>query len=507
MFEDAENDPCLSKEEAQPLIAELRTALQHQQYRRLHEQKQSLLIVVAGLDGAGKGSAINQLNTWLDPRYVHTLAYGKLTSGEAMRPAMWRYWRDLPAKGSIGVVFGSWYASLLSEAVRKRPDHDKIMLYSTLINRFEAMLAAENVQVVKLWYHLSKQAQHERTQRLLADPAMAWRVTKADLKVQKKFQRLRHAAHTTLELTNRSYAPWVVVPSADDTLRSVRTAEVVLQALQQPSGQVIHTDEAPAWPMAAHKATLREVDYRTQLKKDNYAEQLSHWQGRLAQVVRSDAFKERSLVLAFEGQDAAGKGGAIRRVTEALDIRSYAVHPISAPSAEELSRPYLWRFWRSLPRHGHAAIFDRTWYGRVLVERVEKLISPTRWRQAYDEINSFESQMVANGTVVIKFWLAVSKAEQLRRFQEREDSPFKQYKITEDDWRNRSKWLAYHTATEDMLAHTNTLLAPWYVIPANDKRYARVEVLKNIVLTLEGLDKQKVLYSEPPVPHQSSEIL
>lgn len=507
MFKDAETDPCLSKDEAQQRIAELRTALQHQQYRRLHEQKQSLLVIVAGIDGAGKGSAINQLNTWLDPRYVHTLAYGKLTSGEAMRPAMWRYWRDLPAKGSIGVVFGSWYASLLGEAVRKRPDHDKIMLYATLINRFEALLAAENVQVVKLWYHLSKAAQQERTQRLLADPATAWRVTKADLKVQKKFERLRHAAHTTLELTTRSYAPWVIIPSADDNLRAVRTAEVVLQALQQPPSPTIHVDEAPALPTPSYKASLRGVDYRAQLNKESYAEQLSHWQGRLAQVVRSEAFKERSMVLAFEGQDAAGKGGTIRRITEALDIRSYSVHPISAPSTEELARPYLWRFWKPMPRHGHAAIFDRSWYGRVLVERVEKLISPTRWRQAYDEINGFESQMAANGTVVLKFWLAVSKGEQLRRFQEREASPFKQYKITDEDWRNRRKWMAYHTATEEMLAHTHTVLAPWHVIPANDKRYARIAVLQQIVQTLESLENNTPLYSEPPVPQQSSEIL
>jgi polyphosphate kinase 2 (PPK2 family) len=237
---------------------------------------------------------------------------------------------------------------------------------------------------------------------------------------------------------------------------------------------------------------LEHLDYTARLDGKEYDEQLAAWQSRLAGLVRHDKFKTRSLILAFEGQDAAGKGGAIRRVTHALDARQYHIHPISAPSDAELAHPYLWRFWRSLPLPGRVSVFDRSWYGRVLVERVEKLIAPQDWQRAYSEINQFEAQLSNHGAIIVKFWLAVTADEQLRRFHEREESPFKNFKITPDDWRNRKKWHNYVQAADEMLARTDTPQAPWHVLSANDKQHARVAVLRHIVETLEkALGKDK----------------
>lgn len=230
---------------------------------------------------------------------------------------------------------------------------------------------------------------------------------------------------------------------------------------------------------------LAGLDYEAREDKQDYESELGLLQGRLARAVRSEKFRQRSLVLAIEGQDAAGKGGAIQRVVQALDARQYDITPIAAPLPHELARPYLWRFWRHMPRQNRIAIFDRSWYGRVLVERVEKLTAPGLWRRAYAEINDFERQLTDNGAIVIKFWLAITQDVQLERFKEREKTPFKRYKITPDDWRNRKKWQEYAQAANEMLARTDLPHAPWYPIPANDKRYARLQVLRHIVETLE----------------------
>ena len=484
MFAHAQSDPSLSKDDYEAQEARLRVALLKAQYRRLERAEQALLVVVAGIDGAGKGDTINLLNEWMDPRHIKTMAFGPPEGEELERPALWRYWNDLPAKGRTGIVFGSWYVPLLREAARKKPRTRRIEAHAESIRRFEALLAAEGVQVIKLWYHLSAQAQRQRTQQLLATPETAWQVTPADRKVQKKYTRLCEAGRQAIELTDSPHAPWTVIPSADDRLRAIRTSETVLDALRRRPPRVAAGPARPA-PATRPPQRLARVDDDARVDKDEYTAALPLWQGRLAKAVRSPAFRERSLVLVFEGQDAAGKGGAIRRVTRALDARQFDLTPIGAPAAYELARPYLWRFWRRLPRRGRIAIFDRSWYGRVLVERVERLAKPADWRRAYAEINDFEQQLADHGAIVLKFWLAITPDVQLQRFRERQQSPFKHFKITADDWRNREKWDAYTLAADAMLARTDTPRAPWHVVPSNDKRYARIQVLKHIVETLE----------------------
>jgi polyphosphate:AMP phosphotransferase len=354
------------------------------------------------------------------------------------------------------------------------------------VRRFESTLAANGVQILKLWFHLSRDAQQARIDDLLANPSTAWQVDKLDLRAHKKFNSIRRASQLILDGTDAPHSPWVVIPSADPKLRMVRTAQAVLTSLKAGAIRVPIFHEPGSVPTSAARVNVLEhLDHNAKLSKSDYDTQILALQNRLAQLVRDKTFKKRALALVFEGMDAAGKGGAIRRVTRAIDARQFDVMPVSAPTPAESSRPYLWRFWRRVPRRGRIAIFDRSWYGRVLVERVEKLIARAAWTRAYDEINDFEQQMVEKGTIVLKFWLAVTPAEQLKRFKERTHSPFKQFKITADDWRNRRKAKAYSVAANDMFAHTNTALAPWHILPANDKHYARVEVLKAIIKALE----------------------
>jgi polyphosphate:AMP phosphotransferase len=488
MFEEAESDPRLAKKAFDLQEPRLRTALLNAQYELLNRADRTLLVVVAGIAGSGKGDTINLMNEWMDPRHIHTLAFDTPTPEQARHPPCWRYWNALPAKGRIGIVFGSWYAPLLKEAARKRPDAGRIDREVERIRRFEAELAANGVQIVKLWYHLSAQAQAERTRALLSSPETAWQVVPEDRKVPKKFDRLRNAGLAAIAGTDLAHAPWTVVPSADAQLRHLRTAQTLLAALRRRQAPHLARANAPA----ANKSTripdhLGELDYSACTDKNDYDVELGLLQGRLARATRSAKFHAgHSLVLVFEGQDAAGKGGAIRRVTRALDARQFEITPIAAPDAEELAHPYLWRFWRHVPEPGRVAIFDRSWYGRVLVERVEGYAAPAEWRRAYGEINDFEAQLAENGAVVLKFWLAVTQSVQLARFKEREHSPFKNFKITPDDWRNRKRWKDYAQAANEMLARTNTPAAPWHLISANDKRYARLQVLRHIVEAIEA---------------------
>lgn len=487
MFELAESDPSLSDTEAERLIPQLRTRLLRAQYKFLESKERALLILIGGIDGAGKGDTVNLLNDWMDARHIHTMAFARPTGQERVYPRQYRFWRALPAKGQIGIVFGSGYAPLMEEALKKRPDPDLLEDLILAARRYEADLVANGVQVIKLWFHLSKKAQQTRMQDLLQNPSTAWKVAPEDRKVPKRFKRLRQAAQRIIESTDSAHAPWIIIPAANENMRMVRTGQAVLEALQKRTVRVPPLHDPAVLPtLKRQRNPLSELDYTVELSKDDYQTSLLHWQNRLAKLVRSKAFMQKhALMIVFEGSDAAGKGGAIRRITQAIDARQYDIMPVAAPKPFELDRPYLWRFWRHVPRLGQISIFDRSWYGRVLVERVEKLIPRSVWHRAYAEINGFEQQLMRGGVIVVKFWLAITPAEQLKRFKERESHPYKQYKLTSEDWRNRRKWKAYETAAADMLVHTDTSHAGWHLISANDKRHARIEVLKQLVKRIE----------------------
>lgn len=231
---------------------------------------------------------------------------------------------------------------------------------------------------------------------------------------------------------------------------------------------------------------LDRLDLTLKLPREEYDSQLKVLHARLHRLAFQAYVQKRSVVIVFEGMDASGKGGTIKRLTERMDPRGYVVWPISAPAGEDKERHYLYRFWRRLPEQGQLAIFDRSWYGRVLVERLEGFCSEEAWKRAYGEINHFERQLVDAGTIILKFWMHISKDEQLERFRERERINYKSWKITDEDWRNRGKWEDYMVATQEMILKTSTLVAPWTLVEANDKLYARIHVLRTVAEKLES---------------------
>jgi len=489
MFESAELGHKIDKASYREEVPKLRAALLDAQFDLRENGQFPVVILISGVDGAGKGETINVLYEWMDPRYLSTLAFSAPTDEERERPYMWRYWRALPPKGRTGIFAGSWYSSPIAERIAgdlSRGDLDQRM---DQINRFEAMLVNEGALVLKFWFHLSKDGQRQRLKNLEKDPRMAWRVTKESWARLKTYDKLQEVAGHVLRMTNTPWAPWVVVEGTDDHYRSLAVGKLLLDALQKRLADT-RDQNSPVAPPISPKIdsldVLSALDLAQRLEKKVYEKQLAKWQGRLSELVRHPEFKKRSLILAFEGSDAAGKGGSIRRVTAAMDARQYQIVPVAAPTEEERAQPYLWRFWRHIPRKGRVTIFDRTWYGRVLVERVEGYCSEADWLRAYAEINDFEHELREDGAIVVKFWLQISDKEQLTRFKEREKIEFKRFKITEEDWRNREKSPLYHAAVCDMVDRTSTASAPWTLVEANDKNFARVKILRTICERLEA---------------------
>ena len=490
MFESAELEHKIDKATFKKEVPKLRAELLDVQYDLIEKREFPVVILVSGVDGSGKGETINLLYSWMDPRHISTLAFSAHSDEERSRPYMWRYWRALPPKGKVGIFAGSWYSQPITDRINGEMRRSEMDERLDDINRFEAMLVNEGALVLKFWFHLSKDGQKKRLKALEKDPRTAWRVTKESYDRLKTYDKLQEVAGHVLRVTNTAHAPWIIVEGTDDEYRSLTVGRIVLDSIKRRLQQE-GRQQVPVAPPIVHtidqKNVLSELNLKLKLDKDAYERDLAKYQSRLSELVRDPRFAgKRSLVLVFEGSDAAGKGGSIRRVAAAMDARQYQIIPIAAPTEEERVQPYLWRFWRHLPRTGRVAIFDRSWYGRVLVERVEGFCSEADWLRAYAEINDFEHQLADAGAVVVKFWLQISADEQLRRFKERQDTEFKRFKITDEDWRNREKWDAYVSAVCDMVDRTSTGLAPWTLVEANDKNYARVKVLKTLCDRLEA---------------------
>jgi AMP-polyphosphate phosphotransferase len=465
-------------------VAELRQELVQLQIDLLGSRTKVVLIL-AGVEGAGRGAALNTLMGWIDPRNVETISVGKPSDEERERPLMWRYWRSLPSSGRIGIFVDSWYTRTLREEVRNPKDLTELGDELRRIRHFERLLVDSDTLVIKIWFQLSKTDQGERFAALEADPDKAWRVTKEQKQAHAVHDRWALTADHILAETDRPGAHWDVVESADAKPRNLAFTQTIVRRFRAHHQRITRSRQAsPAKPKRIiamrpeGRQRLLELPLEQHLNSKTYEEKREKWLGRLNKAVRKAAAAKRSIVFVFEGQDAAGKGGAIRRLTSAMDARDYQVIPVAKPNDEEKAHHYLWRFWRQLPRDGRVAIFDRSWYGRVLVERIEGFCHPREWKRAFAEINDFEEQLADHGTIVVKYWLQISKEEQLTRFRSREQTPYKQHKINDEDWRNRRQWSAYETAVGDMLALTDNAFAPWHLIPANNKRFARLEVLR-----------------------------
>jgi polyphosphate:AMP phosphotransferase len=482
----------------------LRAALLETQEQLRENGSFPVIILISGVDGSGKGETINVLYEWMDPRYMSTHAFYAPTAEERARPSMWRYWRALPPKGRIGIFAGSWYSQPIAERITNslsRSDFDQRM---DQLNRFEAMLVNEGALVLKFWIHLSKDAQRERLKAIEANPLTKWRVTKASWDRLKTYDKLQEVAGHLLRTSNTPWAPWIIVEGTDDRYRHLTVGKTILDSLQKRLADKRDQNSPVAPPFSPRidrLDVLSSLDMTQSLTKKVYETELSLWQGRLAELMRHTEFRKRALILAFEGSDAAGKGGAIRRITSAMDARQYQLVPVAAPTEEERAQPYLWRFWRHMPRLGRVVIFDRTWYGRVLVERVEGFCTDADWLRAYSEINDFEHDLWRAGGIVVKFWLQISDEEQLKRFDERAKIEHKRFKITEEDWRNREKAGAYHEAVCDMVDRTSSGTAPWTLVEANDKLFARIKILRTICERVEKelkVDPMKLAPVTPP---------
>jgi polyphosphate:AMP phosphotransferase len=489
MFEAAELGHTIDKQMYKERLPALREALLVAQVELRTKAPFAVVMVIAGLDAAGKSETVHELLEWLDPRLVQTRSFDAPTEVERERPRWWRYWSALPPKGTIGVLYGAWYDDPIEQRFSRDIGKSQLDQRAEEAARFERMLTSEGALLLKFWFHLSEQRQRERFKKLGKDAATRWRVSDDERAHLKGYRRLTHAAERTLRQTHTAEAPWVIVEGTDEHYRNLTVGQTLLDALRKRLDEAAPKHVAMPPPLETSidgVEVLDKLDLSKSLSKADYEDELLEWQGRLNLAMRHRRFrKHHSLVAVFEGNDAAGKGGAIRRVTSALDARQYQIVPVAAPSDEERAQPYLWRFWRHLPRRGELTIFDRSWYGRVLVERVEGLAPEPDWMRAYGEIDDFESQLAAHGVLVVKFWLAIDQETQLQRFQEREATPWKNFKITPDDWRNREKWADYAAAVNDMVERTSTEFAPWTLVEANDKRYARVKVLKTLASAIE----------------------
>jgi polyphosphate:AMP phosphotransferase len=462
----------------------------------LKEQPFRVLLIVAGVAGAGRGDVLNTLGGWLDPRGVETFSFTDPTDDERRRPFLWRFWRSLPPQGKIGVYAGSWYTETLAEEARSQKDLVALDADLERIRRFEKALVDDDTLVVKIWLTLDKQTQRQRFKTLEADPDTAWRVTEDDWRHHRIYDRLERTAVHILGATHRPYAPWTVVDAEDERARNLAVGELLLDqfaAHRRRLARLARTRK-PARPVTA-PVSLRPAGLRRLLalpldqtiSAESYEEKRDKWLGRLNAAVRAAKLAGRAITFVFEGWDAAGKGGAIRRLTSAIDVRDYRVYSVAKPTEEENSHHYLWRFWRHLPRDGQVAIFDRSWYGRVLVERLEGFCRPDEWTRAFQELKDFERELTDHGQIVIKFWLHISREEQLARFRAREEVNFKKHKINEEDWRNRRKWNGYEIAVGDMLTLTDAPAARWHLLPANDKRYARLHILRTACHAIQSV--------------------
>jgi AMP-polyphosphate phosphotransferase len=522
MLESAEVGHSLDKRRYDRIVPDLRMALLDAQFDLAKAARFSTIALVGGMAGAGRSRAINRVGSWLDSRFIQTVPPAEPTAEERLRPPMWRYWRALPPKGRIAVFFDHWYREPVQDRILGRVSQGDFEKRISEINRFERMLAREDVLLLKINLHLSRAEQRARLSKLDADRESRWRITETDRLLARYYDEARRVIEETVRLTSHGHAPWNVIDASDQRYSSVAVARTVLEAVRArldgaPPPAPPAQKPVAAKPVAANHGSRRQarpplgtegpgpefvavekaaagldrktivsiLDLGQKLAPAAYERQIEKLQARFAELVQGKKFRRHGLILAFEGCDAAGKGGTIRRIARALDISQFRIVPIAAPSDEEAARPYLWRFWRHVPRRGQVTIFDRSWYGRVLVERVEGFAAEADWRRAYGEINDFEAELSAHGLVLAKFWLQISKAEQLRRFRARQELGFKRFKITAEDWRNRKRWDDYQTAVAEMVARTSTDLVPWTLVEAEDKLFARIKVLKTICRTLE----------------------
>ncbi|MEL7449679.1 MAG: polyphosphate:AMP phosphotransferase [Pseudomonadota bacterium] len=498
MFEAAEIGQSISAKEFKTSERVLWSRLLLLQRKLRKHGRFPVLVDFAGVHGAGKVGMVNALNRWMDPRWISTHAYDAMSDEEQLRPTLWRFWRDLPPRGQIALYLSGRYSQPLRDFVHGKADLAQFEKSLDSIRSFEQALADDGAVVLKIWMHLGRDEQERRLKALENDPLEKWRVTEEDWKNWSLYDKFIAAGEHIIARTSTAQAPWHIVEGTDPAYRSLRAGGIVGDAIERrlrhsKAERLVRKqlDEGaasaeapgksdPATPPDDQLTILHNLDLKRRLSKKDYKAQFRQLTSELNQLHYEARQQGISSVMVFEGPDAAGKGGAIRRLVAAFDASSYRVYPIAAPSSEAHAHHYLWRFWHRILPAGKISIFDRSWYGRVLVERVEGFATETEWRRAYAELNDFEACLVEHKILLLKFWVQISSDEQLARFKRREKSPQKSWKLTDEDWRNRARWQEYQQAAHDMIQHTSTMSAPWTLVEGNSKLHARIKIMRTV---------------------------
>ena len=458
----------------------------------IKENKVPVIILLEGWGASGKGSMISEMITDLDPRSFKVYTVDEADIAEARKPLLWRFWNKIPEYGRISILDRSWYIDISTNKVEQKLSDKEFKDRIDNINIFERQLTDDGYLIIKLFLHISQKEQKDRLEKLESNKNTAWRVSEHDKKRNKNYDEYYNAYDEMCECTNTQYAPWHIIGCHDKSNAICEMFKVLVESISNAVSKkaIAQNQNEIAVPLKhftlLNMPMLNEINLNKSITDEKYDEELKKLQKVLSKLQNKLYRAKIPVIISFEGWDAAGKGGAIKRVAAALDPRGYEAIPVAAPDKYELSHHYLWRFWRNIAKTGHTAIFDRSWYGRVMVERIEGFTPKERWEKAYQEINEFENQLTEWGAIVIKFWLQIDKKEQLERFNERQSNPEKQWKITEEDWRNREKWDDYEIAVNEMLQKTSTDFAPWYVIEAKDKKFARIKILKLVIKAIKN---------------------
>ena len=453
--------------------------------QKLRDKKIPVLVLIEGWAAAGKGSLIKELISELDPRFYNVVSPVIVPEKESRYPFLYPYATAIPENGKILFMDSGWMEDIIRKYLHREITKEEFKRRVRAVNEFERQLRDGGYLLLKIFVHIDKKEQYERLESLTANVETEWRVTDEDLWQHREYDRFLDSYDNFMEKTD-DIVPWHILDGSRRKMAVRDVLKLLVEGIEDvlEEGRYVGEPFEEEFPLREMPA-LADVDLSVTISDDEYKEKLKKLQKRLSELHNIIYRLKIPVVLCYEGWDAAGKGGNIRRVAYPLDPRGFDVCPIASPEPHELNRQYLWRFWTRLPRSGHICIFDRTWYGRVMVERLEGFCSEKDWQRAYNEINEFERQLTDWGAVVIKFWIHIDQDTQLARFNDRQNTPEKQWKITDEDWRNREKWPLYEVAVNEMLQKTSTKNAPWYIIESNDKQYARIRTLEIIVKALE----------------------
>ncbi len=475
------------EEELQSRLAAAQKKLAAQQML-VKDKELPVLVLVEGWGTAGKGFLIGQTIKDIDPRIFKVASMEAPTKEECRRPFLYHYFAQIPEAGKFEFMDSGWMGEVTKGCLRGELSEEDYTKRIESIRRFERQLTDNGYLVVKFFLHISRKEQKKRIERLWQDKDTRWRVSKNDQWQNEHYEMCMEVFDRYLRETNLPSAPWYIIDAKSKAWTRLQVLDILTQGIS-----IALENRAMAVPLLQNVFPLKKMPLLADIALDEsktledgvYREELKRLQQRLGDLHNRLYRKKVPVIIAYEGWDAAGKGGNIKRLTEALDPRGYEVNPIASPQPHEKARHYLWRFWTRLPKTGHIAIFDRTWYGRVMVERLEGFCSENDWMRAYNEINEFEKELSDWGAVIIKFWVHIDKDTQLLRFNDRQNTPEKRWKITDEDWRNREKWDLYEVAVDEMIQKTSTSYAPWHILESVDKKYARIKALKIVVEALE----------------------